>query len=103
MRFEAQAVLHGLNSSKGEFEGRPYDSTTFHLAVELPERATGEKMGNVTRPFKLGTSEELQKWKGYKDKWPANGVNVSCIFEMVAGVGNESKMILVDVRPAAKG
>lgn len=108
MRFNSQAVLVGIQSSKGEFEtangtARAYDSTTFHLAVDLGEKSTGETMGQVTRPFKLGTSAEFAKWKNYKNNWPAGGVPVDCTFDMVAGSDNSSKLTLVDIRPQAKG
>lgn len=101
MRFPSQAIVHGIQCSKGEYEGNPFDSTTFHLSVDLPQRSTGESMGKVTRPFKFGKSDEFQKWKPYKDKWPVQGVLVDCIFEMMAGAGNDSKIVLVDIKPAA--
>lgn len=108
MRFTAPAVLIGIQSSKGEFEtasgaARAFDSTTFHLAIDLGEKSTGETIGQVTRPFKLGTSTEFAKWKNMKDKWPAGGVQVEATFDMVAGAENSSKLTLVDIRPLAKG
>jgi len=103
MRFTTQAVLVGIQSSKGEFDGRPFDSTTFHLAVDLGEKSTGEAIGQVTRPFKMGTSIEFAKWKHLKAKWPAGGIPVSCTFDMAAGAENSSKVVLVDIKPAAQG
>lgn len=105
MRFTASAVLTGIQSSKGEFmtaagSNREFDSTTFHLATDLGEKSTGETIGTVTRPFKLGTSAEFAKWKHMKDKWPAGGIQVEATFDMVAGSENSSKLTLVDIRPA---
>ena len=106
MRFTTLAVLTGIQSSKGEFTtaggtSREFDSTTFHLAVDMGEKSTGETIGAVTRPFKLGTSEEFQKWRKMKDQWPAGGVQVEATFELVAGSDNTSKPVLVAIKLAA--
>lgn len=105
MRFTTLAILFGIQSSKGEFEtangtNRAFDSTTFHLATDLGEKSTGETIGQVTRPFKLGTSIEFAKWKNMKDKWPAGGIQVEATFDMVAGKEDSSKLTLIDIRPA---
>lgn len=107
MRFNTQAVLVGIQSSKGEFEtangtNRAFDSTTFHLAVDLGEKSTGETIGQVTRPFKLGTSAEFAKWKNMKSKWPVGGVQVEATFDVAAGADNSSKLTLVDIKPLAQ-
>lgn len=99
MRFQAQGILTGIKSSKGDYEGRAFDSTTFHLAVDLPDSQSGESLGQVTRPFKFGSSSEFDKWKHLKKSWPAGGVSVDCVFEMAAGADQSSKLILVDIRP----
>ena len=101
MQFSTNAVLVGIQCSKGEYEGRAFDSTTFHIAVDLGEKSTGETIGQVTRPFKLGTSTEFAKWKNFKGKWPAGGVKVDCVFDIVAGAENSSKLTLIDVKPSA--
>lgn len=99
MRFSAQAILTAVATSKGEYEGRAFDSCTFHLSVDLPGKSTGETMGNVTRPFKMGTSAEFEKWRTYKDKWPVTGIPVECIFEATAGSDNSTKLNLVAIKP----
>ena len=99
MRFEAQAILTAIATSKGEYEGRAFDSCTFHLSVDLPEKSTGETMGNVTRPFKMGTSSEFEKWRDYKEKWPVVGIPVECLFEATAGADNSTKLSLVGIKP----
>ena len=62
-----KARLYAIEANKSEFEGKTYDSTKFHLSVDLGEKATGLQMGVVTRPFKFGTSEEGQKWAKFKE------------------------------------
>ena len=100
MRFESQGILTAISTSKGEYEGRAFDSCTFHLSVDLPEKSTGETMGNVTRPFKLGTSAEFEKWRSFKERWPITGVPVQCVFDVTAGADNSSKLTLVSIKPA---
>lgn len=101
MQFKTEAQLMGIQSSKGEFDGRAFDSTTFHLAVDIGEKSTGETMGTVTRPFKKGTSAEITAWKPHKANWPAAGVPVICTFTTTAGADNSSKLTLIDIRPKA--
>ena len=62
-----KARLYAIEANKVSIDGREFDSTKFHLAVDLGEKATGLQMGVVTRPFKFGTSEEGAKWAKFKD------------------------------------
>lgn len=102
MRFESKAVLTGIKSSKGKIEssGMAFDSTTFHLQVDLADSTMGQTIGRVTRPFKCGDSTEINKWIGMKDKWPLAGIPVDCVFEMAAGAADSSKLVLVDIKPS---
>ena len=101
MKMTSQAVLHGLKQSKGDYEGRAFDSTTFHLSVDIGQSSSGESIGVVTRPFKCGDSTEFQKWAGYKNKWPIGGVLCDCQFDIVAGADNSSKLTLLGIKPAS--
>ena len=100
MRFNSQAVLTGIKSSKGQIEGRGYDSTTFHISVDLGANSSGDSIGVVTRPFKCGTSEEFKKWQHLKASWPATGIPVVCEFDVVAGADQSSKLTLLAIKPA---
>lgn len=103
MKMTSQAVLHGIKQSKGEYEGRAFDSTTFHLSVDIGNSSSGESIGVVTRPFKCGDSTQFDKWAGFKTKWPPGGVLCDCDFDIVAGSENSSKLTLLAIRPAASG
>lgn len=103
MKMQTQAVLHGIKSSKGEIEGRGYDSTTFHLSVDLGQSGNGESIGVVTRPFKFGTSEEFKHWAHLKNSWPLGGVLCNCEFDVVAGADNSAKLTLLGIKPAPQG
>ena len=100
MKMQSKAVLHGIKSSKGEIEGRGYDSTIFHLSVDLGQSSNGESIGVVTRPFKCGTSEEFKKWAHLKNSWPVGGVAVDCDFDIVAGADQTAKLTLLTIKPA---
>ncbi|MBD9403866.1 hypothetical protein IB236_00910 [Acidovorax sp. ACV02] len=101
MKMTSKAVLHGIKQSKGEIEGRPFDSTTFHLSVDIAQTSSGESIGVVTRPFKLGDSTEFQKWAHLKNAWPLGGVMCECEFDIVAGSENTTKLTLLAIKPAA--
>lgn len=102
MKMQSRAVLHGIKSSKGDIEGRAYDSTTFHLSVDLGQSGNGESIGVVTRPFKFGKSDEFQKWAHFKNSWPIGGVMCDCEFDIVAGADNSAKLTLLGIKPAAQ-
>ena len=101
MKFQSNAVLHGIKSSKGEIEGRGFDSTTFHLSVDIASSQSGDSIGVVTRPFKFGDSTEFQKWAHLKDKWPLGGILCDCEFDVVAGADNSVKLTLLGIKPAS--
>lgn len=100
MKFSNQAILTGIKESKGEFEGFKFDSTTFHLIVDVAQSGSGRSIGQVTRPFKFGDSSEFEKWKNWADKWPVGGLPVVCDFEVVAGSDNKSELRLLGIKPA---
>ena len=100
MKMTTTAVLHGIKSSKGEIEGRGFDSTTFHLSVDIASSQSGDSIGVVTRPFKFGDSTEFQKWAHLKDKWPLGGILCECEFDVVAGADNSVKLTLLGIKPA---
>lgn len=61
MLFKTQLVVLGAKSSKGEYNGRPYDSTTIFFQADLQD---GENYcGQVGEQLKWGTSENFEKIK----------------------------------------
>lgn len=101
MKMASKAVLHGIKSSKGTLnDGKGFDSTTFHLSVDIGESSFGESMGIETRPFKFGTSDEFKKWAHLKNSFPLGGVPVDCEFDVVAGADNKVKLTLLAIRPS---
>ena len=85
MKMQSTALLLGIESSKGEFEGTKYDSTKFHLSVDLGQKSNGKTLGLVTRPFKFGDSTEIEKW-AHLGAHMGSGkpIPVKCDFDVVA-------------------
>lgn len=101
MKIKNQVLCTGIKASKGTIDGgMSYDSTTFHLIVDVAENSTGGSIGAVTRPFKCGTSAEFDKWAHLKNSWPAGGLLVDAEFDLVAGADNKSTLQLLSVKPA---
>lgn len=105
MKMKSNALLFGIESSKGEFEGTKYDSTKFHLSVDLGQKGNGETLGVVTRPFKFGDSTELLKWK-HLANYMAQGkpIPVEAEFDVVASSDGVKLTLLglVSTLPAPK-
>ncbi|TXH90779.1 MAG: hypothetical protein E6Q78_03070 [Rhodoferax sp.] len=101
MKFSNQAILTGIKESQGEFEGKKFSSTTFHLIVDVAQSGSGRSIGQVTRPFKMGDASEFEKWKNWAEKWPTGGLVCDCQFEVVAGSDNKSELKLLGIKPAA--
>ena len=70
MKLQSQAVLHGIKSSKGEIEGRGYDSTTFHISVDLGSASNGESIGVVTRPLSAAPPKNSRSGRTSKTTGP---------------------------------
>ena len=101
MKIKNQVLCTGIKASKGTIDGgMAYDSTTFHLIVDVAENSTGGSIGAVTRPFKFGTSEEFDKWAHLKNSWPQGGMMVDAEFELVAASDNKSSLVLRAIKPA---
>lgn len=99
MKLNSQVICTGIKESKGEYEGRAFSSTTFHLVVDVAGNSAGRSIGSVSRPFKMGDADEFQKWQHLEKSWPAAGLLCDCVFDVVAGAGNDSKLTLLSIKP----
>lgn len=99
MKMTSTALLLGIESSKGTFESTAYDSTKFHLSVDLGQKSNGKTVGMVTRPFKFGDSTEIEKWT-HLDKYLREGkaIPVECEFDVVAAADG-TKLTLLGIKP----
>lgn len=109
MKMKAAALLFGIESSKGDFQGTPYDSTKFHLSVDLGQKSNGKTVGLVTRPFKFGDSTEIDKWAHMNPHMSAGKpIPVECEFDVVAAADGVKLTLLgivpnVPAKAAAQG
>ena len=99
MRIPMQVVVHGIKESVGEFEGKAFNSLTFHCEVDLKENGAGRSLGRVTRPFKIGDAKEFDKWSHLGASFP---ITASAVFEMEATREDGTKLSLVEITPAAR-
>lgn len=101
MKMNATVICTGIKESKGVIEDTKmaYSSTTFHLIVDVAENSSGRSIGSVSRPFKFGDASEFEKWANFKTRWPLNGLSVDCVFDMVAGADNTTKLTLQGISP----
>lgn len=102
MKMQSTALLLGIESSKGEFEGTKYDSTKFHLSVDLGQKSNGKTLGLVTRPFKFGDSTEIEKWTHLDAHMRAGKpIPVKCDFDVVAA-SDGVRLTLLGIEPATQ-
>ena len=91
MLFENKLVILGAKSSKGEYNGRPFDSTTIYYQATLQD---GDNFaGDVGAEIKWGTSANFEKVKNLKFPFTAN-----CKMEQVSN-GKSMVTILRDLIP----
>ncbi|MDQ8850359.1 hypothetical protein RFI41_15955 [Acinetobacter nosocomialis] len=91
MQFKSTMVVLGAKSSKGEFNGRPYDSTVIFYKADLQD---GDNfVGEVGEQIKWGSSANFQKIKGLEFPLVAD-----VTMEQVSN-GNTSTLVLLDLVP----
>lgn len=95
MKFVSDITILGAKQSKGEFDGRKFDSTKLFYQADLK---TGENfVGQVGESITWGTSFNFERIKHMK--FP---VTLEGTFEMVSN-GSQSTLILHDlVLPATE-
>ena len=87
-----QVIITGAKSSKGEMEGRPYDSTKIYVQTRM-DPTKGTMIGTVTEQYDWGLSTNFDILKNLKFPIQAN-----VEFEQ-ASSGKSSKTIVMDVQP----
>ena len=65
MRIPMQVVVHGIKESVGEFEGKAFNSLTFHCEVDLKENGVGRSLigdsrAHPSHPFKLPSTDAVR-------------------------------------------
>lgn len=91
MQFTTTLTVLGAKRSKGEYEGRPYDSTNIFYQAELQQG--DDFVGQVGESIKWGTSENFEKIKGLKYPFSATAT-----MQQVSN-GKTSTTVLLDLKP----
>ncbi len=99
MQFNQEVIVYGLKASKGTFEGRDFDTTTFHVEADLKANAAGKSLGRVTTPMKFGDSTELDKWEHLAKHFP---IKAQATFDVQANGKGETNLVLLGIKPAAQ-
>lgn len=95
MQFQSQIVVIGIKRSKGEMEGRPYDSTKVYTQTTL-DVSKGDAVGYAGSEYNWGTSDNFNKFS--TAKFP---LQCEATFEQVSN-GKTVKMVLLDLKPVQK-
>lgn len=91
MQFETTIVVLGAKASKGEYNGRPFDSTKIFAQAELQE---GENFaGFVSTDYTWGTSFNFERIKGLDFPFSAKAKM------QVVSNGKTSTTVMLDLIP----
>lgn len=90
MQMTSKVIVIGAKPSKGEMEGRAYDSTKIYTTTPINKDTGG--VGFAGDSYSWGYSTNFEKIKDLKMPFEAE-----ITFEMVSN-GKTSKMIVLDVK-----
>lgn len=89
---QQQVIITGAKRSKGEMEGRPYDSTKIYVQTKM-NTDSGEMVGFATTEYNWGLSDNFEKLRAHKFPIQAN-IEIDLVTS-----GKNTKMIVTDVQP----
>ena len=91
MQYESTIVVLGAKASKGEYNGRPYDSTKVFAQAELQQ---GENFaGFVSTEYTWGTSFNFERIKGLEFPFSAKAKM------QVVSNGKSSTTVMLELVP----
>lgn len=89
---QQRVIITGAKRSKGEMEGRPYDSTKIYVQTKMNSDG-GEMVGFATTEYNWGLSDNFDKISAHKFPMQAD-----VDMELVTS-GKGSKIVVLDVNP----
>ncbi len=92
MQMQTTMAITGWKKSKGEMEGRAYDSTKIYVQMPM-DTTTGNAAGTAGAEYNWGTSANADKIKDVPLPF-----NATVTIETVTN-GKSMKQIIVDVQP----
>lgn len=95
MKFQTEITVVGMKASKGEFEGKPFDSTKVYGLIDL-DVSKGNAKGQAVAEYGFGDSQEFEKFK-----------HLPFPFKAVADVeivsnGKTQKTVVMGIKPVAQ-
>ena len=91
MQFTSDVVVTGAKASKGEYQGKPFDSSKVYVVTDM--QAGERSSGTVSTEYTWGTSANYDRIE--KLSYP---FRAKATMQIVSN-GRESKTILVDLIP----
>jgi hypothetical protein len=92
MKFQTEMTVVGMKSSKGEFEGKGYDSTKLYALIDM-DASKGTAKGQACAEYTFGDSTEFEKFKHLPFPFKA-----LADVEMVTN-GRTQKTVVVGIKP----
>lgn len=89
---QEQVIITGAKFSKGDMEGRPYDSCKIYVQRNF-DPSKGEQVGYSSAEYTWGTSDNFYKLRDLK--FPLHAT----IEKMEVISGKSTKTIVTDVQP----
>lgn len=89
---QQRVTITGAKRSKGEMEGRPYDSTKIYVQTKM-NVDSGDMMGFATTEYNWGLSDNFDKLLGLK--FP---IQADVDMELITS-GKSSKIVVLEVTP----
>lgn len=93
MLLNSDVVVTGSKASKGDFNGKPFDSTKVYVQTDM--QAGERSSGTVSAEYTWGTSANYDRIEKLSYPFKAKAVM------QIVSNGRESKTILVDLIPEA--
>ncbi len=91
MQFKSDVVVTAFKASKGEMEGKPYDSTKVYIETQM--QAGERSKGIIATEYTWGTSANYEQIEKLEPPFKAQAV-----MQQVSN-GRNSKIILIDLVP----
>lgn len=91
---QQRVIITGAKRSKGEMEGRPYDSTKIYVQTKM-NSDNGEMVGFATTEYSWGLSDNFEKLRAHKFPMQAD-IDMDIITS-----GKGSKIVVLGVTPVS--
>lgn len=100
MQFKNEVTVTAMKPSKGEYEGKPYDSTRVYIKTGFDDNAEG--FGKPSIEYKWGLSQNYYDFiNKYNHLTKLDEFQAIAMWENVV-VGKSSQLLLLNIEPIEK-